>query len=177
MLYYYDADKTFTSADKPFFTASQIYEMSSVTCLIPKDMVLSNDCTKMALQLDEFRKAGCTGFAKLHLGFKEYDQDGREAFQIPEIRAYIRKLYTMYPELLLYFPHGEDYYYASCLLDVDFVRNGNRNKVTVRSTASNRAKMQEIDEACRWYKSRMCDDYCRLHDEYHTDSNTSKSNC
>lgn len=146
----------------PKYTAEQISRLPLVTCLVSKEAILLRDCSEMARQLDEFRRAGCTSFAKLQLLIDGYARDDRKAFQIPEIRAYIKQLYALYPELFLYMLPNLRNYYLFCLLDVDYEISATN---PVRRTQANIRQLIDVIAVCSQYNQIVCEYYCCLPEE------------
>ena len=143
--------------------AEMLINISHVTEFVTKDMILAGDCSQVAMQLDEFRKAGCKGFDKLLFVFEGYNLDAQGPFEIPEIRAYIQKLYSLYPELFLYIKEEQLNYILVCLLDFEIKRTGDKSAVIIGDTDANNAKTDEINAANKHYREHMCESYCRFY--------------
>ena len=157
-------DISWIDSDTPL-TAEQIKATCHVIGYIPKQALLTGDYSQAFMQFDEFRKAGCFSFEKLELVFDGYEQDTRPLFKIPEIRAFIRQAYTLYPEMLLYFDKEFVDYILYCLLDINCTIEKQGVVYSVSPSQANGARLKKIQDACMQYKDSVCDNHCHFNEE------------
>lgn len=76
-----------------------------------KDELERNDTYRIFRQLHELCKAKAAGKNALVLVFRDYDDDPRERYRIPEMRTFYESLIGAFPELF-YFLNIESYTFA-----------------------------------------------------------------
>lgn len=91
--------------------------------IISKEEVIKKDIRRLSRRIEKLRKGGFDSKGKLYVYFKGYDGNSKlgEVFEVPEIRAYVKKLYNKHPYFI---------YFINSTLGCDLILLSSLSKVS-----------------------------------------------